>query len=47
MSQVLNIILCIVAFILIGVFATFLVIANIYKEKLWDEINKGFYNGRK
>lgn len=42
MKEVLNVILLVVAFFLLGAFATFFVILNTRKEEIWEEIYRRY-----
>ena len=48
MEGILKVILSVVALLLLGVFATFFAILNIYKMQMWENINERYFkNGKK
>lgn len=47
MEGILKVILSVVALLLIGAFATFFAILNIYKKQMWENINKEYFNNGK
>ena len=48
MEGILKVILSVVALLLLGAFATFFAILNIYKRQMWENINERYFkNGKK
>lgn len=47
MEGILKVILSVVALLLLGAFATFFAILNIYKMQMWENINERYFKDGK